>query len=179
MAAIGDFDDDGIADLAVGAEDDDDGGLSSGTVWLLMMNADGTVKQSSKISNTSGNFSGGLDAGDQFGQAVESLGDYDNDGFADIAVGAEFDSDSGQPAGAAWLLSLNIDGTVNSHFKINDNTPGFGGQLTHGMNSVRTSPTLAISMVTAWLIWPSQQTPTTTAETTEALFMCSSSGGVK
>ena len=41
---IGDFDGDGITDLAVGASADDDGGLNSGAIYILFINDDGTVK---------------------------------------------------------------------------------------------------------------------------------------
>jgi hypothetical protein len=132
LAAIGDFNGDGVTDLAVGAEHDDDGGTNRGALWLLMMNADGTVKFDYKISDTAGGFTGGLDDGDEFGQSVEWIGDFNGDGISDLAVGAEFDSDSGQPRGAAWIVYMNADGTVKSHFKINDNTPGFSGQLGPG-----------------------------------------------
>ncbi len=41
---IGDIDGDGIADLAVGAYSDDLAGENTGAVYLLLMNADGTVR---------------------------------------------------------------------------------------------------------------------------------------
>ena len=129
VASLGDFDGDGVIDIAVGAEADDDGGTDRGAVWLLMMNSDGTVKSHYKISDTAGGFTGGLDDVDNFGHAVEALGDVDGDGVTDIAVGAEYDTDSGKQRGATWILYLNADGTVKSHFKINYATPGFEGQL--------------------------------------------------
>ena len=46
MASIGDLNGDGVPDLAVGAYYDDDGGNRRGAVYVLLMNADGTVMSS-------------------------------------------------------------------------------------------------------------------------------------
>ena len=46
VAAIGDLNGDGVADLAVGAYADSDGGPARGAVYVLFMNTDGTVKSS-------------------------------------------------------------------------------------------------------------------------------------
>jgi hypothetical protein len=52
VAALGDLDGDGVTDLAVGAERGDDGGTRRGEVWNLLLNADGSVKSSTKISHS-------------------------------------------------------------------------------------------------------------------------------
>ncbi|MDC0241311.1 integrin alpha [Candidatus Nitrosopelagicus sp.] len=56
IIGIGDFDGDGIIDLAVGASEDDDGGKDKGAIYILFLNSDATVKSYQKISDTSGNF---------------------------------------------------------------------------------------------------------------------------
>ena len=61
VAALGDLDDDGVLDLAVGAPSDNDGGPSRGAIWLLFLNENGTVKTHEKISDTAGGFTGVLD----------------------------------------------------------------------------------------------------------------------
>ena len=101
VASIGDLDGDGITDIAVGARRDD-----GGAVWILFLNADGTVKSHQKISSTEGNFSGLLNGGDSFGLGVASIGDLDGDGITDIAVGAQGDDDGGSNRGAVWVLFL-------------------------------------------------------------------------
>ena len=129
LANLGDLDSDGVSDLAVGAFLDNDGGTGRGAVWILFMNTDGTVKSEQKISDTAGGFNGILDNGDNFGESVASLGDLDNDGVSDLAVGAILDDDGGIDRGAVWILFMNTDGTVKSEQKISDTAGGFNGIL--------------------------------------------------
>ena len=120
LGGIGDIDGDGIGDLAVGAISDDDGASSAGAVYILFLNADGTVKAEQKISNTAGGLSTTLDASDRFGSSITGLGDVDGDGVRDIAVGAILDSDGAGFAGAVYVLFLNADGTVKAEQKISN-----------------------------------------------------------
>ena len=132
VAKLGDLDGDGTCDMAVGAWKDDDGGSDRGAVWILFLNADGTVKSEQKISDTAGSFTGTLDNGDNFGNAVGGLGDLDGDGVVDLAVGAWHDDDGGSDRGAVWILFLNTDGTVKSHQKISSTQGAFTGILDNG-----------------------------------------------
>ena len=129
VASIGDLDGDLITDIAVGAHRDDDGGTDKGAVWILFLNANGTVKAHQKISDTQGGFTGILDTSDIFGASVTPIGDLDGDNFIDIAVGAYYDDDGGSNNGAIWILFLNSDGTVKSHQKISATQGNFTGIL--------------------------------------------------
>ena len=110
VTSVGDLDGDGVADIAVGAERDDTGGGTNsnrGAVHVLLLNADGTVKSSTKIASGAG---GGptLANNDLFGSSVAALGDLDGDGVADLAVGARTDDTGGSNRGAVHVLLLNI-----------------------------------------------------------------------
>lgn len=126
---IGDLNNDSVKDIAVAALKDDDGGFNKGAVYILFMNLDGTVGTYQKISAAEGNFNGDLDEWDIFGSSIAYLGDINNDGLIEIGVGAEYDGDGGHWHGAAWILSLNSDGTVEDHSKISDFYGNFSANL--------------------------------------------------
>ncbi|MCP4963422.1 MAG: hypothetical protein GY925_29660, partial [Actinomycetia bacterium] len=128
-ASIGDVDGDGIVDIAVGAFYDDDGGNARGAVYVLFLNADGTVKAEQKISSTTGGLTGPLDNSDWFGTSVAGVGDVDGDGIPDVAVGVHGDDDGGGERGAVYLLFLNADGTVKAEQKVSSTTGGLTGPL--------------------------------------------------
>ncbi|MDJ0962137.1 MAG: DUF2341 domain-containing protein, partial [Acidimicrobiia bacterium] len=126
---IGDIDGDGVNDMVVGAYGDDDGGTNRGAVYILFMNADGTVRAEQKISDTAGGFTATLDNSDHFGLAADGLGDIDGDGIGDIIVGANLDDDGGGQRGAAYVVFLNSNGTARGYQKISSTEGSFGGTL--------------------------------------------------
>jgi len=143
LADIGDLDGDGVGDIAVGAEFDDDGcpldnpstfstdesDCNKGAVYILFLNKDGTVKSHQKISDTEGGFVGQLDNGDRFGYQLTNIDDLDGDGIQDLAISALFDDDGGNHRGAIYILFMNTDGTVKSHQKISNTEGGFTASL--------------------------------------------------
>jgi len=126
VSAVGDLNNDGIIDLAVGAPGDDDGGTDFGAFYLCIMNSNGTVQSQQKISAAEGGFSGFLNTGDQFGICASGMGDIDGDGMPDIIVGAPGDDDGNIDAGACWVLLLNPNFTVKQRHKISRLEGGFG-----------------------------------------------------
>ncbi len=114
---------DGVVDLVVGTLDSSVVALQ-GAVWIVFLNADGTVNGQQKISATEGGFTGMLDKSDFFGAAVATVGDLDGDSVPDIAVGAFNDDDGDFNSGAVWILFLESDGTVKRFKKISDPSPG-------------------------------------------------------
>ena len=107
-----------MPDIAVGAINDDDGGTNRGAVWILFMNANGTVKSHRKLSNTEGNFTGVLDDSDNFGSGLCALNDLNKDRITDLVAGALWDDDGSTNTGAIWVLfpdacNYNLDGDAN------------------------------------------------------------------
>ncbi|MCP5030120.1 MAG: hypothetical protein GY929_27945, partial [Actinomycetia bacterium] len=129
VAGVGDVDGDGIADIAAGAPADADGGSSRGAVYVLLLNADGTVRAEQKISSVAGGLTGPLDDNDKFGRSVAGVGDVDGDGITDIAVGASRDDDGDTDRGAVYALFLNADGTVKAEQKISSTSGALTGPL--------------------------------------------------
>ena len=112
---LGDLDGDGVTDIAVGAWQSNDKGTDKGAVWILFLNADGTLKAHQNISANHGNFTGPLHSNDRLGSSMANLGDLDGDDVIDIAVGVSYDNgENGLNRGAVWILFLNSDGTVKN-----------------------------------------------------------------
>ena len=110
VAPIGDLNGDSVEDLAVGASDDDTGGINRGAVYIFFMNTDGTVSSSVKIAHET---NGGptLSNRDIFGVSLSSIGDLNGDGVKELAVGAYEDDTGGSTRGAVYILF--ITGTAN------------------------------------------------------------------
>ena len=121
VAAIGDLDGDGVPDLAAGAWGDDHGGTDHGTVHVMFMNGNGSVKDTVKINDSTAN-SPVLSDYDYFGGSVAAIGDLDGDGVTDLAVGAQGDDDGGEKRGAVHVMFMNGNGSVKGTVEINNST---------------------------------------------------------
>jgi hypothetical protein len=90
--AAGDFNNNGFADLAIGAISEDIGAISdAGAVNVLYGSASRlTAAGDQQFFQGSGGLVGTAEEGDFVGAAL-STGDYDNDSFADLAIGAPFE----------------------------------------------------------------------------------------
>ncbi len=122
VASLGDLDGDGITDLAVGAPGSDVAGTDRGTLFIHLMNSDGSIKSTTEINSTTLNGPLLLDY-DHYGTSVAALGDFNDDGVVDLAVGATEDDAGGGNRGALHIHFLNSDGSVKSTVEINDTTP--------------------------------------------------------
>lgn len=79
----------------------------------------GEVKSSVKIDDDDLT-TDDLDGDDVFGTAVANLGDLNNDGVTDLVVGAPTDENGDLGEGAAYILFMKSDGTIDSFNKISD-----------------------------------------------------------
>ena len=84
---LGDLNGDGVNDLAVGASRDNAGGADRGTIHVMYMNTDGSVKSTVEINSDTTN-GPTLRNTDRFGISIAEIGDFDNNCINDLAVGA-------------------------------------------------------------------------------------------
>ena len=130
IANIGDMNNDGVTDIAVGAIYDDGGGSDIGAIHIMFMNSNGTVSDTIEINNDTVN-DPVLHNDDRFGYSIANIGDMNNDGVTDIAVGAIYDDAGGSNRGTIHIMFMNSNGTVSHTIEINDNTAN-GPDLSNG-----------------------------------------------
>ncbi len=128
--ATGDFNGDGYSDLAVGNPDESIGTKSfSGAVTLLYGWESGFETSKSKLFHQgSPNMAGGNEASDKWGSVLET-GDFDGDGFHDLAIGTPNESiGSILEAGAVTFAYGSEDGLDGRRSKLfHQNTTGVPG----------------------------------------------------
>jgi hypothetical protein len=117
VASVEDLDGPGgsAVTLSVGCALSDDGGLDRGCTWMLFLDSGGNVLSHGEISDTSGDFGGGVLADeDQFASSVVCVGDLDGAGpcARTLVAGAVGDDDGGTDRGAVYVLFL--DGYTTS-----------------------------------------------------------------
>ncbi len=105
--ALGDIDGDGLADVAVGAQYGDAGGVNAGVVYLVRGGGSGSIDLSTATDTLVGE-----DRDDDAGAVVASAGDVDGDGVTDLLVGAADDDDAAADAGAVYLVYLPVSGSL-------------------------------------------------------------------
>ena len=127
VEAVVDLNGDGVPDVAVGAWGDDDDGNDKGAVYLLQLQANGTVLSTQKISQLAGLFTGSLFVNGRFGEALAFLGDLSGDGAPELAVGEPGAGFAGGYRGRVWILSLSF-GLVASNTAISYDA-SFGGDF--------------------------------------------------
>ena len=142
--ALGDFDGDTYADLAVGVPFEEGSAGNCGYVNVLYGSDNGLTGDLDDLwsQNTSG-VEGTSEASDYFGYRV-AAGDFDGDGFADLVVGVPYESlGSATHAGAVNVLYGSVDGLTSDGDQMwhqdssgvdgfNENSDRFGHALATG-----------------------------------------------
>ena len=113
--AAGDFNDDGYDDLAVGVPGEEVNVANAGVVCVLYGSAAGLASAGQQWwSQNSVDVPGVAEAGDRLGESL-ATGDFDGDGFDDLAIGVPDEEVSGQRfAGAVNVLYGSSNGLSGS-----------------------------------------------------------------
>jgi len=125
--AAGDFDNDGAVDLAVGAVGESIGDIfSAGAIHVLYGGGDGLTGAGSQyFTQNSPGVSSSAEEHENFGGPM-AAGDFDDDGYADLAIGVPIESiGTTGSAGAVTVLyggAAGLTGAGSQYF--NQNTPG-------------------------------------------------------
>lgn len=173
VAGAGDINNDGYADIAVGAPAYDSGTSDEGRVILYYGSASGLDEGVSTAIN-------GDQAGASFGSAVNSAGDVNGDGYADLIVGAParyddneyyegwvylyYGSASGLVTSSPWIVEGGSGGAglgfaVSSAGDVNNDgyddvlvgAPGFSnGQSTEGIAYLHLGSSTGPSAAASW-----------------------------
>ncbi|MCB9777299.1 MAG: FG-GAP repeat protein [Alphaproteobacteria bacterium] len=106
LASAGDVNGDGKTDLLVGAPEADGAASEAGMAWLVF--GPGT---SGALSGADVTFQG-TETRANLGYTVAGGGDLDNDGRADVAIGALMSDLGGTDSGGAWLWYSPAAGTL-------------------------------------------------------------------
>lgn len=118
VAAAGDVDGDGHADVIVGVPYDDGAGTDAGRAFVY-----------SGMSGLVLYTLNGEGVKDLFGYAVSGVDDVDGDGFPDFAVGAPLNDAAGTDAGRIYIYS-GADGTLIQILEGSADSDEFGGSIT-------------------------------------------------
>jgi hypothetical protein len=124
----GDLDGDGLPELVLGEEDNDDVGGNAGAVWILAHDSwlgelDVPVMASVQLTGA---------ASSSTGAALVLPGDVDGDGYGDVVVGAPDEDSNGSGAGAVYLWS---GGSLSGIHDLTDGVTWLGASTVHAFGS--------------------------------------------
>jgi gliding motility-associated-like protein len=130
VAPLGDFDGDGVPDLAVGAFHDGTTYKNGGAFYILTMNTNGSASHEVEVSATvSKALKRGLTDTANFAISLTYLPDINFSPYRAFLAGAHYKNDGGLHRGAAYVVYTNDTGAVYSYQKISDSTAVLNGYI--------------------------------------------------
>jgi len=128
VATAGDVDGDGLGDLLVGAQGNDDSASYAGKTYLILgaslPDIGGEIVESLGML--------GEASSDQSGRSVASAGDVDGDGVDEIIVGAGWNDEGTSDAGKAYILELSTIQDNAHYVALTDTTMDLTGPNSAG-----------------------------------------------
>ena len=113
VSPAGDVNNDGFADILIGANHNSAAGSDAGRAYLFL----GPIKSRNVSASSANAIFTGERSGDSFGIAVSKAGDLNNDGFDDILVGADANGRGDRTqSGRAYLFYGPVVGTIEAAF---------------------------------------------------------------
>ncbi len=125
VAGAGDVNGDGYADVVIGAYGYDNGQIDEGRAYVYYGSADGLSTTPDWVNESNA-------TGANYGTAVATAGDVNGDGYADVIIGAKFESNGQLGEGRAYLYLGGPTGlatTPNWTAESNQALASFGGSV--------------------------------------------------
>ena len=138
LAAAGDINGDGIADLLIGAPNASKTVFGSGAAYVVYGSTGGfpaTIRLADIAAGQGGFAINGIDGSDNAGSSVAGVGDFNADGYDDLLIGARGSDSIGNARPGAGDAYLVFGAATHATVALSDVSAGIGGFVLRGEKS--------------------------------------------